>query len=1052
MEHLIANSGLHFTSREVEFNPSEPLTLPDGRALSYAFCEMEDFATNQIIFDLLCYNSDHAVYVPLSELRSAGKLKTLPNNEEAVDVFGVPQIAQGEDVTLFTQIRDGDTELLSTSTLDGLWLPDPTDGITPVTAFSLILGHWLPMPLFEVEPSGVTTDWPLGWCRVKIDDIGAGLKKGNRRYRVTWAFDTTLSDDPLSVMRPVFYEGEEGAKSYALCNKADQMMAFLSLEDGHRAFSDYITALLGLDRDAEERKFTHLAWYVYLVGFLRFAGAAPEVKLYKGNESSIDVDLVLDIGNSRTCGVLFEEGDFRKAMMLELRDLTQPHKTYSQPFDMRIVFRKADFGGAICLDEDVFAWPSFVRVGEEARHLVYRSREESDSSRLCTNYSSPKRYLWDEKPFEGVWKNLVSMDDPANVLADTNLYVRGLSEHFDATGKYSDEEGGALVNNYSRSSLMTFVMIEILQHALMQINSESFRSKHGNMDSRRCLRNVIITCPTAMPVAEQMTLRNAARNAWKALMNLRPGLQPVSVSPAPERLGLAGLPVGNGPKPEWIYDEASCSQLVYLYAEIAQRYDGEVARFFDMKGHVRPELREEGYDKKALTIGSVDIGAGTTDLMICAYEYEGEQSCTIKPIPKFWDSFYLAGDDILRQLVQTFVIEGDSHDSPAMGCVASALEARLLAMSDDELAELPCLTGAHPSVTQVYRAKIEDVMQAGDRKERENRVRVLAANLVHDFFGSDSNRQSDRDRRTRNDFNTQISVPIAQKWLDLLRLRRPSRIYRFDEIFPEVKPSGYLLDAFEHHFGFRFETLEWRFSPDRVAEDVRSVIEPLMKQLSVVLYAYHCDILVLAGRPTSLNAVTELFIKYYPLSPDRLIRLGDYRPGRWYPFADGQGYFFDQKSVVAVGAMVGYTASHTGFGGVSIDLSRMTQEMKSTANYLGAYNPATQQVRAAELTPEQNTTMVELYALPYYIGCKQLDDVTYQARPLYALYNQSREPKLRVRISRNFHFNPELLKVEDVMSMQGNKMPPTAVELVQQSLTDGKSYWLDKGEFELSLK
>lgn len=761
---------------------------------------------------------------------------------------------------------------------------------------------------------------------------------------------------------------------------------------------------------------------------------------------------MLDIGNSRTCGVLFEEGDFTKAMMLELRDLTQPHRTYCNPFDMRIVFRKADFGGAIFLEEDMFAWRSFVRIGEEARRLVYRSREETDTNQMQTNYSSPKRYLWDEKPFGGTWKNLVSVDDPANVAIDNNIHIKGLSEHFDASGQYTEREDMGLSSNYSRGSLMTFVMIEIMQQALMQINSVAFREKHGRIDCRRRLHNVIITCPTAMAVNEQLKLRRAAENAWHALMNANPMLGPITVSPAPEGIGKTAQPGAMGQKADWNYDEASCCQLVYLYAEIAQRYDGEIARFFEMKGHVRPELQAEGYDKKALTIGSIDIGAGTTDLMICSYEYEGEQGSRVIPIPKFWDSFYLAGDDILRQLVQTFVIEGDCHSDPSMGCIAGALEARLSAMTDEELGQLPCLSGSHPIITQVYRAKVEDILQATDRREREERIRIFAANLVHDFFGTDSNRLSAHDRRIRNDFNTQVSVPIAQYWLDLLRLNRPSRIYSFDEIFPDIKPSGYLLDSFEQHFGFRFEALEWRFDPARVATDVKSVIEPLMKQLSVVLYAYHCDILVLAGRPTSLTAITELFIKYYPLSPDRLIRLGSYRVGRWYPFADGQGYFFDQKSVVAVGAMVGYTASHKGFGGISIDLSRMTRDMKSTANYVGAYNATTQQVRTAALTPEQSTAMVEVHALPYYIGCKQLDDATYQARPLYALYNHSHEPMLRIRLSRNFHFDRELLHIEDIMGPQGQKMPPAAAELVQQSLTDDGNYWLDKGEFELSLK
>ena len=65
----------------------------------------------------------------------------------------------------------------------------------------------------------------------------------------------------------------------------------------------------------------------------------------------IKVDLVLDIGNSRTCSILFEEGDFTKRQMLRLRNLTSPWISYSDPFDMRFVIRKADFGNDIAVDD-----------------------------------------------------------------------------------------------------------------------------------------------------------------------------------------------------------------------------------------------------------------------------------------------------------------------------------------------------------------------------------------------------------------------------------------------------------------------------------------------------------------------------------------------------------------------------------------------------------------------------------------------------------------------------------------------------------------------------
>lgn len=1053
MEHLIANTGLHFATREVELNPSEPLTLRGGRLLKYSFCEMSDLMTGDIVFDLLCQNAAEGVYVPLGELRQNADALTLsPTGDEKLDDAGVPVVREGLSTLLFTTLKDGDAELFSIASLEAVRVPDPANPHVRVPLLDLVLGHWLPMPMFEVGESGLTAGYPTGWCRLKMTCAGEGSKRGSKRYKLTWAFDTTTSSDPLSVLRPCFYDEGEGVKNFSLSTKADELMGFLSVAEGQDAFSAYLLELLGVQLQPEAggavSAFRCLAWYVYFVNYLRLSGAAPEVQLYSGTAREVGVDLVLDIGNSRTCGVLFEEGDFTKAMMLELRDLTDPAQTHSGPFDMRIVFRKADFGGAISLPEDLFSWKSFVRVGEEARRLVYRSRQELGLHELHTNYSSPKRYLWDRKPFAGQWQNLVSVDDPANVGIDNNVYVEGLSQQFDADGNFIDTENHQLSNRYARGSLITFVMIEVLQQALVQMNSTRFRNKHGDINCRRFLRNVILTCPTAMPVNEQIVLRRAAENAWKAMMRLNAALRPINVEPAPGALRVKDA--YDDSQRVWTYDEASCCQLVYLYAEMAQRYAGEIGNFFELKGHVRPELAEEGYTRKALTIGSIDIGAGTTDLMICAYQYEGTQGARIIPIPKYWDSFYLAGDDILRKLIQTFVIEGDPHESPALGCVGSALQGRLQAMTDDQLRSQPFLQGAGLPY-EVYRMRADDIFNATDADSRRQAVARLASNLLHDFFGADTNLQDAAARRNRNDFNTQVSVPIAQKLLELLRCNRPSRIYAFDEIFTDVKPAAYLLDSFERHFGFRFEELEWRYDPDHVAADVKTVLEPLMKQLSVVLYAYHVDVLILAGRPTSLDTITELFIKYYPLSPDRLIRLNDYRVGTWYPFADGQGYFFDQKSVVAVGAMVGYTASHTGFNGLVVDLSHMARDMKPTSNYLGLYNPRTQQVKESFLSPERSSAMLDVHVFPAFVGCKQLDDSAYQARALYAIYNNSSRPMLRLCLSRNFHEDREALTVDEVTDAMGNTMPAGAVEIVQQSLADDGKYWLDKGEFELSL-
>ena len=95
---------------------------------------------------------------------------------------------------------------------------------------------------------------------------------------------------------------------------------------------------------------------------------------------------------------------------------------------------------------------------------------------------------------------------------------------------------------------------------------------------------------------------------------------------------------------------------------------------------------------------------------------------------------------------------------------------------------------------------------------------------------------------------------------------------------------------------------------------------------------------------------------------------------------------------------------------------------------------------------------LNIAVFPAFIGCRQFDSPIYQARPLYAIYDKSGRGSLAVTLSRNFHEDKEHLMIEDVTDAEGNTMPKGSIELVQQSLADDGNYWLDKGEFELTIK
>jgi hypothetical protein len=101
-------------------------------------------------------------------------------------------------------------------------------------------------------------------------------------------------------------------------------------------------------------------------------------------------------------------------------------------------------------------------------------------------------------------------------------------------------------------------------------------------------------------------------------------------------------------------------QLVYLYGEITQKLGGSVENFLRLIGRERafaePERKPDpkAVPEPSIRIASVDVGGGTTDLMITTYYAEGNRA--LKPVQNFREGFRIAGDDILKGVIERLVL------------------------------------------------------------------------------------------------------------------------------------------------------------------------------------------------------------------------------------------------------------------------------------------------------------------------------------------------------------------------------------------------------------
>ncbi|TCI20131.1 virulence factor SrfB, partial [Exiguobacterium sp. SL-9] len=99
-------------------------------------------------------------------------------------------------------------------------------------------------------------------------------------------------------------------------------------------FSERALAVTKMYHDELEdalKEFQHQAHYLNLLNILGEKLRLPEIKINetKPQEPAIEVDLILDVGNSRTCGILIEDHindnkGLTQLYEMTLRDLSHP--------------------------------------------------------------------------------------------------------------------------------------------------------------------------------------------------------------------------------------------------------------------------------------------------------------------------------------------------------------------------------------------------------------------------------------------------------------------------------------------------------------------------------------------------------------------------------------------------------------------------------------------------------------------------------------------------------------------------------------------------------
>lgn len=988
------------------------------------------------------------------------RVPDMPNNEEPPEEF---------------RLRQSDLELEVTTTM----------------ALEVFLNKWVPLPFLRVK-AGVDApellqfdQGPTNWARVRIVKVPDLMRGDGPSHRAVFAFDTTIEQQRPN--RPYVAPGKEDVISptlFRLASRLPDIAWFFAdtrsiderasgpwfqgwVDDWLRDYFDEFKSRKKPKDGDIVHPLEHWIRYIALLETLQQALHPPRIRLVdtislaggqlRRKTPAVSVDLILDIGNSRTCGLLVEsypdgeQVDLNNTLVLQLRDLGQPELVYAEPFSSHVEIAQPRFGRHDLARRSsrnaAFLWPSMLRVGPEAQRL----RADNDGTGPSTGMSSPKRYLWDTERLQGVWEfqpvdyGPEKRPPPIEVQTRQKLTARGtVIRHLLARGGNPGREPAVPASelSFSRSSFFMLMLAEVVVQAIAMANSPGVRHGRHLRDSPRQINRIVLTVPPATTLQERQIMSRHARGAVDLVWDLF-GWDTGDAPPEDSELARSWF---QKPKIRADLDEASCTQFVWLYGEIARKFSGAAEEFARIVGRDRPLSDPEREPAPGAPVGpsiriaSIDVGGGTTDLMVTTYHIERNRE--LLPTQNFREGFRIAGDDISRALIEQMVF-------PAIA------EAMVLAGAK----------GAEQILQRKFGGDYPDMPVQQKQLRRQFTLRILHPIAVAILA----------EHEARPAFSdAEVEFRTIGKLMGEAAARR---IETGERALPESLVDYLEADLRHSAPGFRLEDVEIPLDFRLLRVIVENMMGVLADNLCEAIAEFDVDMVLISGRPARLPAVTDLFVNRAPVAPHRILSLADYPTDTWYPFRSADNRrISDPKTCTAVGGMLCILAERQ-IENFTLMTHRLS--MRSTARFIGPMEKSGE-VKTATLLFEDidldskapvKTENTLLWSSRMRIGFRQLPLERWISTPLYRLdfipgaeFSTNMLP-FTVTISRpEVELEPDLTS-EQIMAIEAEReifrvgeaedargdSPRRDARFVLSlcTLQSDEGYWLDTGAFNL---
>lgn len=676
---------------------------------------------------------------------------------------------------------------------------------------------------------------------------------------------------------------------------------------------------------------------------------------------------------------------------------------------------------------------SMVRMGREADDVTQVMKVEGD---VRTGVSSPKRYLWadDDSWLEGAnWY----MADPSD-RCKTGSYASTLRGpflkfiHEDdrdfllGEGAVREEQFASdlpIKPRHAPRTLMTAAIYEMLCQAYTFVNSHGYRSKAGEAGRTREIRTLTLSFPSGMIQDERQRFFAQAQKAIRIFSMTLGKNQKV----LPE-LNLS-------------IDEASAVHLTYIWSEL--RMLGQDPRLWfaslyldrgapppsaepeNVRGPAAmpaarrrigpgiprpgaargPQVQETPTEpSKEIRIGCIDIGGGTTDLMIAKYTFESKIDDAIRGQVLHQDGISLGGDQLVKRMLENIIV---------------------------------------PAFAEGLGLEEEDVqLLFGPEVPKNREIRSQRILWINRLF-----------------------VPLAQAYLRAAA--EDASVDPISHTDPEivdptvVESLQRVVDRFRGPGYYNIQQeLNLMFDRTLFESVVHDVFDELLFDYCQRINDLNVDVVLLAGLPSKLVYIQQLVQMYVPLSPSRIVPMYNHYAGNWYPYQDEKGHnpgvIIDPKSPVVVGAAIEFMARHGMLPQFKFEMKGKNRE---NTYYWGVMTDATSGIRKerilfqpAEDQQREEITQFTTSAQRVLIGRKVIAAEDAQATPVYLLKtdvgNRIGPTEVTVKIKRKHATaeSEECLEVESVTGVVAGEDADLGrnVFFSWRTLADER-YYLDTG-------